>query len=164
MKVSKNYLDNTSFSNIKETLLSPYFPWYYNEGVVKINDGQSQLVHTFFDKDNGYINSNYFQIIQPILNKFKIFTLLRIKANLTLKTDNHVEYGFHNDYSKNDNCKITTAIFYVNTNNGYTIIEDKKVVSKENTFVEFDSTLKHSGFSSTDSLKRLVINFNYIKL
>jgi len=162
MKIYKNFLNTEEFNPIQETLSSAYFPWYYNEGVVKKNDGHAQLIHTFFDKDKNYINSDYYTLLQPLLQKIKPFTLLRIKANLTLKTESPIEYGFHVDFPLS---KITTALFYVNTNNGYTLFENKKKIkSVANTYVEFDSTLSHTGISSTDTLNRLVINFNYIKI
>ena len=58
----------------------------------------------------------------------------------------------------------TTAIFYLNSNNGYTEFEDgTKVESVANRFVSFPSTLKHRGTSCTDENVRVVINFNYFK-
>jgi Rps23 Pro-64 3,4-dihydroxylase Tpa1-like proline 4-hydroxylase len=57
----------------------------------------------------------------------------------------------------------TTAIFYLNNNNGYTIFEDgSKVDSVENRLVVFNSNVMHSGVSQTDSKVRCVINLNYI--
>jgi len=162
MKIYKNYIDNQSFQNIKETMSSTYFPWYYNEGVVREGDEQAQLIHTFFDKDKNYVNSDYFNLLQPIIQKINPFVLLRVKANLSLKTDNPIEQGFHTDFPKGKN--ITTALFYLNTNNGYTLFENgKKVQSIENTFVEFKGEIGHTGVTSTDILNRLVLNFNYIK-
>jgi hypothetical protein len=59
--------------------------------------------------------------------------------------------------------KLKTAVFYLNTNNGYTYFENnEKVLSTENTFVEFDSHIMHGGTTCTDQLKRMMINFNYI--
>ena len=58
-----------------------------------------------------------------------------------------------------------TAIFYVNTNNGYTIFKDsqEKVDCIENRLVTFPTDTDHCGVSCTDSKQRVVINFNYIK-
>ena len=61
-----------------------------------------------------------------------------------------------------DQEKGTTGIFYVNTCNGYTRFKNNKIIkSKENTYIEFDSTLEHTGASCTDKKRRVVINFNY---
>jgi len=64
----------------------------------------------------------------------------------------------HVDY--ND---VTTAIFYINTNNGWTNFKNgDKVESVENRLVIFDSNLEHEGVTCTDEIRRLVINFNYV--
>jgi hypothetical protein len=56
-----------------------------------------------------------------------------------------------------------TAIFYLNTNNGYTLFEDgTKVDSIENTLLIFHGHRKHSGVSCTDQKRRIVLNINYI--
>ena len=60
--------------------------------------------------------------------------------------------------------QITTSIFYVNTNNGYTKFEDgTKVESVANRLVSFPANKKHTGTSCTDEKTRVVINFNYFK-
>ena len=164
MKIYKNFLDDNSFNKILSTINSPFFSWYYNEGVVKKNDRQAQLIHTFFDKDKSYINSEHFVLLQPIINIINPFVLLRVKANLTIKTEKHIEQGYHSDFEKTNNFKITTALFYINTNNGYTLFENgKKIKSIKNTLFEFDGEIKHTGVTNTDTLNRVVINFNYIK-
>lgn len=54
-----------------------------------------------------------------------------------------------------------TAVFYVNTNDGYTNIEGEKVASVENRLVKFGALTKHTGSSTTDSQIRVVLNINY---
>ena len=57
---------------------------------------------------------------------------------------------------------MTTAIYYLNTNNGFTKFENgDKVNSVANRMVIFDSNLKHTGTSCTDAHARMLINFNY---
>jgi hypothetical protein len=56
--------------------------------------------------------------------------------------------------------KINTGILYINTNNGYTKFKNgKKIKSKKNQYVEFDSKLEHTGSTCTDEDRRIVINF-----
>ena len=57
-----------------------------------------------------------------------------------------------------------TAIFYINSNNGFTLFEsdNQKVESIENRLVIFDSFERHSGTNCTDEKYRAVINFNFI--
>ena len=61
-----------------------------------------------------------------------------------------------------DNFLGKTAIFYVNSNNGYTVFENGlKVDSQENRLVVFNSDLLHAGTTCTDQKIRCVINFNF---
>ena len=58
----------------------------------------------------------------------------------------------------------TTAIFYLNTNNGYTLFEDgQRVASVANRIVIFDAALRHTGASCTDADHRLVLNLNFVR-
>jgi hypothetical protein len=58
--------------------------------------------------------------------------------------------------------KHKTAIFYINTNNGYTEFNDgTKVDSVENRMLIFPSKLSHRAVAQTDEDQRIVINFNY---
>ena len=84
-------------------------------------------------------------------------SLVRIKANLNPPTEKIVESAYHKD----QNFKCKTAIYYVNNNNGYTLIGKEKILSKENRIVLFDSDVKHLGTNSTNCNNRMVINFNY---
>jgi len=155
MKVINNFLEKEDLLKIQSTLLdSTYFPWYLQNGVSFPGDG-FQFTHLFYRDE---INSGYFYMLKPILNKLKIKKLLRIKANFSAKTHKLIEYGHHVDY---ENC--TTSIFYVNSNNGYTIFKkNKKIIkSEENRFISFNSNLMHAGTTCTDQNYRVVINFNY---
>jgi len=165
MKVYKDFLKPEEMSAIKLTMESADFPWYASEilypHLIAKNVPNMQFVHPFYNKYR--IVSHYFDMLVPLLNKLNIFSLLRIKANMTVRTLTHVEHGMHVDFI-NKNCKIKTGIFYVNSNNGYSKFENgEKIQSIENQFVEFDSHIKHTGSSSTDHDRRMVINFNYIK-
>ena len=75
-----------------------------------------------------------------ILDLIKPSILIRIKANLQPITPNIIKHQMHND-ELSDHAKITTGIFYVNTNNGKTIFNTgEEINSEENKYVEFDST------------------------
>ena len=97
----------------------------------------------------------------------KSTVLLRIKANLRTRTSKINETPFHVDLQFLSEEKLkhwTTAIFYVNTNNGYTEFEDgTKVESVANRMVTFPSNTRHRGTSCTDKNMRVIINFNYFK-
>jgi len=164
MQVYKNFIDQVRFDDLVAIMSSPQFAWYYNPVLDKEdldpNVKQNfQFTHTFFNFNR--VQSEYFDLLTPIFIKIKPIALVRVKANLLLNTDKIVKHGMHVDFK---NPKVTTGIFYINTNNGYTKFEDgKKIKSIQNQYIEFDSQLKHTGTSCTDAEKRLVINFNYIK-
>ena len=91
----------------------------------------------------------------------------RIKANLQLhggeegyKSNWH--YDFTGDGYPVENME--TAIYYVNSNNGYTEVNDCKVESVANRMVFFPSNTKHRGVNATNVKARYVINFNYFPM
>ena len=153
----KNFLDKDSFKDIEEIFFSypNYFPWYLGPGKSFEGDGHLQFVHLFFS--NNKINSPDFTKLDPILKILKPKTLIRIKANLLSKTDKIIEHPYHIDCK---DCK--TAIFYINTNNGFTKFKNNKIIkSEKNKLIKFNSNLEHGGTTCTDTNVRIVINFNY---
>ena len=118
-----------------------------------------QLTHTIFNQ-LGYEQSPLFNFIQPIVSdpRLNVRAIQRIKANLNPRHHKIIKHGFHTDVDYECN----TAIFYLNTNNGYTEFEDgNKVPSVANRMIIFPSTVRHSGTTCTDAKRRVLINFNY---
>ena len=165
-KVIDNFLDKESFLKLQyELLFSRNFPWYFQdmkdlEYVDKKNESdlnQAQFTHVIYSDHKP--NSEWFPVIQPLLNKLKVKSLITIKANIIPYSPKFYEGYFHRDTA----LSCLSAIYYVNTNNGYTRFEknNKKVESKENRIVIFDSHLNHRGTNTTDQKKRVVLNTNY---
>ena len=156
-KVIDNYLDVDQHLILKTIMESNEFPWFYYDSKVSTDKGlfKFQFNHIFYIDNN--INSNFFNHLKPILDKLKPLSLVRIKANLNPPTENIFESVYHQD----QNFKCKAAIYYVNDNNGYTLIGKEKILSKENRIVLFDSDVKHLGTNSTNCNNRMVINFNY---
>ena len=158
-KVINNFLTKDEHEKLKNTLESPTFPWYFIKGRVNATDKPNlfdyQFVHIFY-KDN-FVNSDFFHYLNPIIKKLEPKSLIRVKANLNPITNKIIEFDEHCD--QRFECKI--AIYYLNDNNGYTMIGDNKIESKANRMVLFDSNQKHYGTNSTDCNNRMVINFNY---
>ena len=158
VKIIKDCLSKKKFENIKNTICSNYFAWYLNVGVNNPEDNYTQFTHTFFN--NNIQNSNLLDYLKPIINFLNPLALIRVKANLLTKTNEIIKHGLHVD----QDFKSTTAIFYINSNNGYTEFENgQKISSEENKLVIFDNFLKHSGTTCTDKDERIVINFNFIE-
>ena len=163
MKVVDNFLPSIEFDMLQQTLLSQNFDWYFNDGVVGPSDEQYQFVHQFYKQttqdDIGGPTSKYANIFIPVLGTLRSTGLVRIKANLNPKTPEHEYGGFHTDFESDH---ASTAVYYINTNNGWTEFEDgTKVESVENRMVIFDCHMKHTGVTCTDEKRRVVVNFNY---
>ena len=89
-------------------------------------------------------------------------TIIRIKANLTTVTPKPIQSDWHIDHDFQG----TTAIFYLNTNNGHTVFKDydQKVQSVANRVLIFPTDLYHAGVSSTNTKARYLINLNYLDI
>ena len=166
MKIEDNFLDQEKFDELQILMMGKDFAWYYNDTIdYKRQKDKFQFTHMFYDEAaprSSFINqiNSIFEIIDPI-------SLIRIKANLLTRTSNIVENAFHTDKSILPEEKLkhlTTSIFYMNTNNGYTEFESgERVESVANRMIVFPANLKHRGTSCTDEKIRIVINFNYFK-
>ena len=156
-KIQDNYLPVEEHLILKTMMESNSFPWYYNHYKTKTVKElfEYQLVHIFY-KEN-YVNSDFFDDLKFLIKKLKPLSLIRIKANLNPISHKLIEFGKHKD----QDFKCKAAIYYLNDNNGYTMIEGKKVESKANRMVLFDADKEHYGTNSTNCNNRMVINFNY---
>ena len=148
------------FKQLQSVMMGTDFPWYYNEGIRSQNEKDKyQFTHTLYDIRppwNG--ERDFYYLVSSFFINLGMRKLYRVKANLNPRTIFHSEGGYHTD----DFPCPYTAVFYVNTNNGYTKIKGHgKVKSVANRLVIFDSSLKHSGFSCTDEKIRVVLNFNW---
>ena len=156
IEIIDNYLPDNVFNTVQEELLSHKFPWYFNDHIVQHTPTNYQFLHVFKPP------SPFIDIIAPLLNKIKPKRIIRCKMNLRPITDEPSQSPYHQDQSKNPNHKI--AIYYINTNNGYTIFEHnkQKVESIANRLVMFHGSLVHAGCSTTNQKRRVVLNLNYL--
>jgi len=160
LKVVNNFLSNKDYKVINNAMNEEYFPWYYNDYKI-YGDNQLfhyQMGHVFYK--NGQINSDYFSILEPLFKKIKFKTLIRVKANLNPISQTLVEFNEHKDTPKSTENK--SMIYYINSNNGYTKIKNKKIKSTANKALFFPSDTTHNGTNSTDCNNRMVINIIYV--
>ena len=161
MKVIDDFLPDYYFKSIHNTLLGFEFPWYYYKHVnySDIEDDMFQFIHIFYDKSLG--PDSQFFLMEIFLRRLGVRDLYRIKANLNPRTFFHRKTGYHIDLEESGPHQ--TAVYYVNSNNGYTEFKKGgKVKSVANRMVIFDSKLEHQGVTTTDQKARVVINFNYV--
>lgn len=157
-KIIDNAIDDEAFQQIKTTMLGDSFGWIYTDYV---SDKEEKLdnfyfIHLFY-KDY-QPNSHFFTLLWPLLNVLKAKSLVRIKGNLYIRTKEREIHPFHTDYKEEHK----GAIFYLNTNNGLTILEDgTEIKSIGNRLLLFDSSKPHKSASCTDEKYRTNININY---
>ena len=97
-------------------------------------------------------------IFIDILNQLEVKSLIRIKANLYPSTDNIEYQSEHIDYDYEHN----GAIFYLNTNDGFTTLEDgTKIEPVENRILLFDPSKPHNSTTCTNDKCRVNVNFNF---
>jgi hypothetical protein len=161
-KIIDNFLPEKDFLEIKNTLIDDgMFPWFVNIGTTVENKPSSlydfQFFHLFYYQYK--INSDFYSLIEPIIEKINPTSILRIKANVLTKTEEKIVFDFHKDVP----IKCKTAVYYINTNNGGTIFKNGDFIeSKENRLLIFDSQEEHASVSCTDNFFRCILNINYI--
>ena len=168
-KIIENYLGKEENDKMKEAMLDRRFPWSINAKTGRpdldgfgVSPHDNQVCHYFVDKNT--VTSQHLNVIQKLTNKFNARAIHRIKANCELGRDKAWESRFHYDQEYKDKLpmhQVTNAIYYLNTNNGYTEFKDgTKVESVCDRLLIFPNNLLHRGVSQTDCMYRIVINFN----
>lgn len=161
-EVIDNFLSEDDHRVIYDVMLGYDFPWFYNDRVnhtpVEGENLDLQFGHNFYRL--GRPTSDYFPLLEPLWEKLKAVALLRVKGNLNPITAEPYVGGWHRDFDIE--CK--TAVYYVNTNNGYTEFQEsgERVESVANRLVRFDSDMVHSGVTSTNTKARVLLNINYL--
>lgn len=154
--------DNILPRNIFEEIIEGIdgIPWFYNENVTTYEvEKVGYFTHLFYKFENNKVyKSDWYYLIEPILDVLNCRSIMRIKSNLYTRTDtlhhhrNHADYDFiHNG-----------AIFYLNTCDGFTVIDNEHYIeSIENRLLLFNPQVIHHSTNCTDKQVRLNINFNY---
>jgi hypothetical protein len=168
----KNFLPDEEFNNLI-SVLDENFPWYlgntiddfdeYNKTPLKgykASKKTKQLRHLFIHPERGE-NSSYASLIYPIVFRLGGSKVLKAKLNLNFNSGEQIVGGWHNDVPIETNSKV--AILYLNTNNGYTLLEDNtKIKSEANKLAKFDNIMMHTCVSQTDTNERYVLNIVYV--
>jgi hypothetical protein len=168
IEVIDNYLPQDDYELIYNYFMGLYdrgdiansCVWTFNDGISLPQDGYYQFVQQIFSCHT--IISPAFSLLEKITEEMS--AIIRIKANLITSTEELkiFDWAFHNDIPIEKTEGVTTAIYYVNSNDGYTLFDDgTKVDSVSNRFVKFPASLKHTGTTCTNTNRRVLINFNY---
>ena len=167
-KVIDDLLPLPEFAFMSSTINNDMFPWNYIPHKVgpEIEDKSlhnHQFVHAMIGWNGGMpsVISEHANLLGPLLNLIKPIAVLRAKINLT--TSSPATHRFSSHIDDTYSVPTTTAIFYMNTNNGYTELQcGSKVYSKANRLLLLRGDTHHLGTTSCDTKTRVVINLNYI--
>lgn len=172
IEIIDNFLDATNFNTIKNFIDNPKLSWTRGrmlpENLILCNKEQN-----FQDGYILYCNGNYIlselEILFPILKKLQTKVLLKAKINKTYPTEKNTIIGWHTDITKEHwaiDKNPMTAIYYINTNDGYTIIKENEkenfINCVENRIVIFDACLKHTAVTCSKSEYKLLVNINFL--
>tara|TARA_Y100000004_G_C8956302_1_gene431042 strand:+ start:4985 stop:5485 length:501 start_codon:yes stop_codon:yes gene_type:complete len=162
-QIIDNFLTEDNFLKVRNSILNPKFSWHMTpyvtyesklEETIKVTSSY-YFTHLFY---NRFFVSPECNIFTDILNQLEVKSLIRIKGNLYPSTDNIEYHAEHNDYDYEHK----GAIFYLNTNDGFTILEDgTKIESISNRMLLFDPSKSHNSTTCTNDKCRVNVNFNF---
>ncbi len=186
-EVIDNYLSDSDFTELKDNILpmpvDPTKPgkmsnlaWQYKN--IQVYEDYEEPHHlkkvTDIEKINpihgwyfthmfwvGLFQSYTLPYLGALLQKINPLSFYRIQANFTVQQEKTRGRSlFHTDYI--GETSMITSIFYMNTTNGPTILEDgTEIECRANRLVSYPYGTYHAGVSCTDQPYRIVINFNY---
>tara|TARA_A200000159_G_C7126865_1_gene257171 strand:+ start:98 stop:598 length:501 start_codon:yes stop_codon:yes gene_type:complete len=163
MKIIDNALDQNYFNELVDKFTHPNFPYFLN--TVNRGGDEIQFVHAlYFDNQP---QSDAYEWIEPLLDKLNVCSLVRCKLNMMPRTDTIKENEFHVDIETAPK-NLKTALLYLNTNNGYTMLKEsdeiENVNSVANRILMFDGHIQHTGTTNTCKEKyRHVLNIDYFE-
>ena len=172
IEVIENFLKEEDFKYLQKFFLSPRSQWRFIDFVVsREQDNQNKdgyFVHSFTDlhpltlQERFTVSPNIdvlSKIIEEIKKKLNFRQILRIRSSLFPRREYQEPDAFHVDYK----FEHKVCIFYINTNNGYTLFKSgEKIDSVANRLLIFDGLKEHSTVVQTDTPARYIINFNLL--
>jgi len=172
MKTIDSAVDEEEFKNIKDYFIGDMRVPYYlsNRTIEGLKEGQLdcwQFIH-YSIIDANIVNTESLNVLLPLIRVLNPFVITRLKVNITPRTSEVVENGWHYDLPNDDQPKhikdnLKSSIFYLNTNDGYTSFSDgKKIDSLENRLLIFNAMDKHQGSTCSSTNYRAVVNCVYI--
>tara|TARA_R110002012_G_scaffold236248_1_gene409957 strand:+ start:4683 stop:5231 length:549 start_codon:yes stop_codon:yes gene_type:complete len=161
IEVIDNFLSTEDFKKVSGIMNHDMFPWFFNEAVATLKDTDNFYFTHFFYRNSKVDSPHFNDALMPLLQKLPHGNLYRAKANLFVRQNKKVINGKHVDLSDAPP-NFQTAVYYVNSNNGGTLIGDKLIQSKANRILIMKKNIEHSSVGPTDEKKRIVININYI--
>jgi hypothetical protein len=159
-QIIDDFLPHKEFLTLKNFIISDNFSWSFSNFVSNENE-KLKLTSSYYFQKLFYLNlfkDPNCEIFSNILNKLKCKSVIRIKSNLYPSTniiehhEDHVDLEFSHK----------AAVFYLNNNNGFTVLENNVCIeSIENRVLLFDGSTPHHSTTCTNSKYRITLNLNY---
>lgn len=159
-EIKDNFLPKENLDILKKEIFSNYFPWYFQDEVNIHHKNHEEdlsyyMTHNVF---NNNVASQYWNLfIKNLLSFIPSTEIIRIKVNLYPRTEKIIKNKIHVDYPYEHKA----ALFSLNTCNGFTSFENKKINSIENRVLFFEGHKKHASSTCTNAKARFNININY---
>jgi len=163
VEVIDNFLTEENYEKITDVVCNHKFPWFVSESSDYRDDNNAQLYHIFYN--NNVPNSDWYYKLEPLFQKMEIFSLFKVRGIATMKSNGN-DNIYHTDMEyQGKPTTATTAIYYLNTNDGGTQFEyDGKIIKTvANRLVMFNSLMRHRTVKhTTGDPFRYVLNINYV--
>ena len=160
MKVIDNFLNPSDFKAISDEILGASFSWTYWHRVSDSNDKNDNCNSKFTHVAVVDIQlTSAVQVLAPFIGDERLDckAMKRIIINSYPWTPTVYEHGVHEDYM----FPHKGALLNLTTCDGYTVIENKKIPSIANRVILFDPSKPHYGTTTSNSKRRVIVNFNY---
>ena len=160
-KVIDNFLRPDIFKGVKLSLLSGKNPWGLKSGLAEKGDDDAISFGLNLYDNNQVLGHFYYSIVEPLVQRIEAKNIYRAIANLVPLPRKPITAGIHIDHNFPHN----VLLYYVNTNNGYTILDPKgkniKIKCIENRALIFNGLIPHTGVLQSDELLRLNVNITF---
>jgi hypothetical protein len=176
-EIIDNFLTDDCLKTLQDYFLTPQCEWHYNPkltGDESYNNlgsfGFTIRLHwnqSFVDTLAGNLSTQLVFTTLRQVNKFtdKTYEIVRVRGDMTMFNPSIHQHELHTDFSYEH----MTAIFYVNTSDGNTLLYDREgkkllveVEPVENRVLIFDGLLQHTGHSPSKHKSRVLINMNFM--
>jgi len=159
-QIIDNFLPIDDFKRLSEIVMGNGFAWYWQPNINEEHksdvDYTSYFTHMCYNHNN--VNSPTFYEFEKILKLLDVKAIIRLKINCYPNTGKFDTHEAHSDYPYSHK----GCIFYFNTCNGYTILNDgTRIESIANRALLFDPSLPHQSTNATDVKARFNVNMNY---
>jgi hypothetical protein len=171
LSIQDNFLPEEEFVALRNIIFEYDFPWYFspNQSPNQSLEGPPGM---WYHKVFNYVGNDksfMYKAFEPILEQLDVVILLRMVINTYHRLSEHYFSYYHSDthevMQQDMAAKWTSSILYLNTNNGYTEIEStgERIESVANRLVSYPSNTRHRVVTQTDTQRRIIVNFNYLK-